>query len=135
MRERGFTLIETVMAVLIIGISLFGLMHLFQGTVSTAFDTDQAVRATQLARERLERMIFDKKMNGYNYIVAANYPAVENFTGDFSPFSRRVSITEVRGDNLTTPAPNTGYKRVVVTVSWDATNRVQLETLVTQWNE
>ena len=135
MRQRGFTFIETVMAIVVIGVGLFGLMHLFTGTVSNAFVTDQAIQATELARERLERVVFDKKMNGYNYVTTANYPAVENFTGAFSPFTRTMTILEVRSDNLTTASAGSGYKRVSVTVSWPTGHSVQLETLVTKWNE
>lgn len=134
-RENGFTFIETILAILIIGIGLFGIMNLFQGTVSTAVDTDRTLQATQLARERIERILFDKKMNGYNFVTTANYPTIENFTGAFAPFSRTISIQEVRSDNFNVTQPGTGYKKVSVTTSWGTNSRVTLETLVTQWNE
>ncbi len=132
---KGFTLVETVLSVFIIGVALFGLMHLFQGSVRTAADTDQAVQAASLARERLERILFDKKMNGYDFVTQANYPAVENFTGAFAPFTRTVAIREVRETDLTTDQANSGYKRVTVGVQWGANGHVTLETLATKWNE
>lgn len=133
--QSGFTLIESVLALVVIGIGVFGLMNLFQGTVSNVVSTDQAIQATQLARERLERIVFDKKMNGYDFINTANYPAVESFTGSFSAFTRNISILEVSDSNLTTSSNNSGYKRVTVTVAWSDSNQVVLETLVTKWNE
>lgn len=134
-REKGFTFIETILTILIIGIGLFGIMNLFQGTVSTSVDTDRTLQATQLARERIERVLFDKKMNGYDYVTTANYPAIESFSGPFSPFSRTISIQEVRSDDFNQAQANTGYKKVSVTVSWGQGRQVSLESLVTQWNE
>lgn len=133
--ESGFTLIETVLAIVVIGVGLFGVMHLFQGTVSDAMITDQAVQATALARERLERIIFDKKMNGYDYVTQANYPTVESFTAPYLPFTRVVTIQEVRATDLASPQTNSGYKRVNVMVRWGTANQVGVETLVTRWNE
>ncbi|MBI2083293.1 MAG: prepilin-type N-terminal cleavage/methylation domain-containing protein [Deltaproteobacteria bacterium] len=134
-RETGFTFIETVLAILIIGIGLFGIMNLFQGTVSTSVDTDRTLQATELARERIERILFDKKMNGYDYVTTANYPMIESFSGSFAPFSRTISIREVESDNFNLDRNGSGYKRVAVTVSWEGGRVVMLETLLTKWNE
>lgn len=134
-KQHGFTLVEAVLAVLVIGVGLFGVMNLFQGSVSSSFTTDRAIQATQLARERLERLTFDKKMFGYDYVNSANYPAIENFTGDYAPFSRTITIQEVRASDLSTLENRSGYKRVNVSVAWPGGNNVSLETLLTKWNE
>ena len=134
-RESGFSFIEAILAVVIIGIGIVGLMNLFQRTVSQGLVSDRAVQASQLAHERLERIIADKKGRGYDFITMANYPAIESFTGAFAPFTRTLSIQEVRDSDLMTPQPNTGYKRITVVVTAPGGLSVTEETLVTRWNE
>ncbi|MBI4373745.1 MAG: prepilin-type N-terminal cleavage/methylation domain-containing protein [Deltaproteobacteria bacterium] len=134
-KEKGFTFLETILAILIVGIGLLGITNLFQRSVSQSVDTERVLQATQLARERLEQLLFDKKMRGYDYVVSSSYPVTENLGGLFAPFSRTISIREVRSNDLDQTQAGTGYKRVLVTVSWPVGRQVALETLMTKWME
>lgn len=129
----GFTLIETVIAMAVITMGLFGTMSLFYNTVGTSMNSHLTVMASSLVRERLEKIIFDKKMQGYDFVQIANYTTPETFTGAFAPFTRTTQIQEVDSVDLTTPRSNTDYKRITVTVSWTGGNQVRLATLVTRW--
>ena len=131
---KGFTLIETILAMMVVAIGIFGTMNLFYNTVNRAFETDAYIQATALARERLEEITFDKKMNLYASIVSANYPATENLTGAYSAYTRTVTILEVNPADLSSAQNNSGYKKVTVTVSWNG-GSVTLATLLTSWGE
>ncbi len=131
---KGFTLIETILAMMVVAIGIFGTMHLFYNTVDRAFETDAYIQATALARERLEEITFDKKMNGYAFIVSANYPTTENLTGIYSAYTRTVTILEVNPADLKSSQSNSGYKKITVKVSWNG-GSVTLDTLLTFWGE
>lgn len=133
-RQKGFTLIETILAMLVLAVGIFGTMHLFYQTTHRTFETDAYLKATALAREKLEEITFDKKMNGYAYAVDANYPVSEVLTGNFSDFTRTISIREVDATDLNTTQNNSGYKKVTVMVSWSG-GSLTLDTLVTLWGE
>jgi len=133
-KKSGFTLIETVLAMIVLAIGIFGTMHLFYQTADRAFDTDIAIRATSLARDRLEQVIFGKKMNGYASVNATNYPPTESLTGNYSGLTRTTSILEVNPTNLVSAQNGSEYKRVTVTVAWNG-GSITLDTLVTLWGE
>ena len=130
----GFTLIEAVLTITILGIGLFGIMTLFQRAVAKQADTEKLFIAENLASAKLEQMIADKTFQGYTFITAANYPSPENLSGiGFPGFTRTTSITEVDAGDLLTVHSNSGYKRLSVTVAITGGSSVNLVTLVTQW--
>lgn len=135
MKRKGFTLIETVIAMTVLSMGLFGTMKVFQDSVGTSLDSHLTVIASALAREQLEKMVFDKEMNGFDFIEMANYQATESFAGPFAPFTRTVAIQKVDGNDLTTARITSDYKRIMVTVTWTGGGFVRLETLVTRWGE
>ena len=95
---------------------LFGLMT----PLTQSVQENSLVIASFLAQERLEQ-IFAAKANsgyGYGYITAANFPDETPVAG-FTGYSRSVTITEVRGNDLTTPLVNSGFKKIVVKVTWN----------------
>lgn len=116
-RSRGFTLLELVLAMVIMGVGMLGIMSLFQNASRGALQADLNGEAIGLAREKLEEIIMDKVRDGYDALDESSYPQ-ETFTGDFSPFLRITSIEEVAGSDFSTPQPGSGYKRIEVTVSW-----------------
>lgn len=134
-QNLGFTLIETVLAISLIAVGFLGTFAMFQNSLGSAVTSVQTLQATWLARERLERVLFSKEMNGYASITTANYPSPETFTGTFSPFTRTTQILEVSSANLTSASNGSGYKRVTVAVTWVGGHSIQLEGLVTLWGE
>lgn len=133
MRPRGFTLIETVLATVVISVGLIGIFAMIRNSLGSSVTSLQSLQAAWLARERLDRILYEKEMQGYGFAVAANYPGPETFAGNFSPFVRATEILEVDDDDLTSPRADSGYKRVTVTVTWPPGNSVAVEGLVTDW--
>ena len=55
-RERGMTLIEVLIALMILGLALLALAPLFSGAVRTNASANQLANANTLAREKLEEL-------------------------------------------------------------------------------
>lgn len=122
MNEKGFTLIETVMVIVILGIIGAGMLMYF---ASMRFAADPAVllQATSLAGNRFERIIADKKANGFNSIVpAAPAPVASPFDG-FTQEAQVFCVQEADLDANSGTMPDCSdsdihAKRVQVIVTW-----------------
>ena len=126
------TLIELVIAIAVIAVLFPVMISALFNPVANAVWGDQMVQAMALVQEKIEE-IYATKANssaslGYSYITSSNYPA-ENPVSGFTPFNRSISITEVSGTDLSTTSSGSGFKKVVVTVSWSGGN-VQLTGVV-----
>jgi prepilin-type N-terminal cleavage/methylation domain-containing protein len=94
--HRGFTLIETVMALVILSIAVAGILQVFFTGLAprNAPLPIEITIGTQLVQERLERIKADRKnpARGFGYIISANYPA-ETLTAPFAGFTRTTTIS------------------------------------------
>jgi prepilin-type N-terminal cleavage/methylation domain-containing protein len=115
-RSRGFTLIETIAAIVIMAIGLPPMLWAIRDAHMQRANPVLASRARWLAESKLEDIIADRHSTtrGYDHLIAANYPAEASITG-YPGFSRSVALSETEAD-LTTAG--TGYTRATVTVSW-----------------
>jgi len=134
-RQRGFTLIELALTIVIIAVGLFGMMVLFDNVTRGAMEGDLNIISVYLGREKMERIVFDKVNGGYNYVSMVNYPASENVSVGNNNFIRDLSIYEVSKQDLMTPISSSGFKRVDVTVRWGTgpLQRVTLSTVLTNY--
>lgn len=116
-RRRGFTLIESVAAIVILAIAIPPLMWAMRDATVQRANPVLASRARWLAVERLEEVIADRHSTtrGYAYLLAGNYPDESPVTG-FTGFDRTVDFTETGADLAT---PGSGYMTVTVTVTWN----------------
>ncbi|MBL8744836.1 MAG: type II secretion system protein [Phycisphaerae bacterium] len=115
-RRSAFTLIESIMAVVVISIMIPPTLVLIRDAQVRRASPILASRARWLATEKLEDVIADRHSatRGWTYLTNASYPAETPVNG-FAQFSRSVSIVQTGHDLATS---GTGYKRVTVTVSW-----------------
>jgi type II secretory pathway pseudopilin PulG len=141
--ERGVTLIETVIVIIVLGLSL---AVLIPSTVSTRHSATPVLtqQATALAQEKLEQIFADRldqtTPRGFTYATTpGNYPA-ENPIAGVTGFSRSVAITCVTTANLnaagSAPSPScasTNYARVTVTVTNTTLGNVTAVTLLTSY--
>jgi prepilin-type N-terminal cleavage/methylation domain-containing protein len=121
-RPRGFTLIETVAAILILAVAVPPMLWAVSQAQQKRANPMLASKARWLAIEKLEDIIADRHSTsgnrGWDYLIAGNYPA-EN-PGDisgFPQFGRTVTLVETQAD-LSTPDSDGGYMKVTVTVTW-----------------
>src|ERR1700693_3694643 len=118
--QQVFTLIETIITIVLLAIMTSGLMAMFSAYSTSNGNSPVIIQEAELAQEKIEMIIADKENSarGFNYVTAANYPA-ENPVGGFANFTRSVTIIYVDpASSLNTPAAGTtNYKNVTVTVS------------------
>lgn len=125
---RGFTLIETILTLLIIGIGLFGIMALFQNVSSQMYHADLQVIAADFAHQKAEQLIAQKAFNGYNSIVSQPNEAL---TSGPHTFTRLTTVEFINPSTMALSGVDTGYKRVTVQVTWTGSPGITLTTLVT----
>ena len=142
-KDRGFSLIEAVLSIALIGVGLVGIVYSFQGAARSSLLADQTVIATNLARETLEKIIAYKNTNGYSNTLTTintnnNYD--ENPVSGFSNYVIDATALEVDSDDddnvddFLDAFPGSGYARVTVNISWDNGNHsINLATLITDY--
>ncbi len=118
--RSGTTIIEVVMAVIILGIGLPPLLFAFAECSMNSIAPSRATVASFLAIERMEEIIARryKSTAGYSEVTSANFPAESPVAG-FSAFDRTVTIAEVDA-NLSASGSPVGYRSITVTVSWNS---------------
>ncbi len=129
--NRGYSMIEGIMATTVFGVGLLGGLGVMQNTLVKSTQSELHVEAVSLAQEKIEDILADKEFKGYDYVSnTLNYPEEELD----DKFVRNVSVSEVNPDDLGSSSPGSGYNKVTVEVSWgnaDSQN-VSLSTLVTR---
>ncbi len=121
--ERGFTLVELVVAFLILVIGVTAILELVSQSALNARYAKDRTTATVLAQQKLEELLAQPDL------------APGEMEGDFGDaypqFRWRAQISEV-GDSATSTESGTGLLHIVVTVEWQDRGQlrsVQLETL------
>ncbi|MBI1820149.1 MAG: type II secretion system protein [Nitrospirae bacterium] len=129
--QRGFTLIEILITIVLLAIITSGLMAMFTTFSQSNGDPSVITQATELAQEKLDLIIADKENSarGFNYVTSAIYPA-ENPVPGFSGFNRSVNVIFVNTGALNaTVAGPTNYKNIMVSVT-SKTGTVTTSTLI-----
>jgi len=121
-RRKGLTIIEVVMALVILAVALPTLVTAFADASRQSIQPVQGSVASFLAIERMEEIIARRYRgtDGYTGVTTANFPAESPVSG-FTGFDRSVSVT-LTDASLNTVMGDEGYKLVRVTVSFNAGN-------------
>lgn len=140
---KAFSLLESVLAMLIIGAGFIAVTKSFGGTGQSTVLAEQTVVAINLASEALERIAAQRDNAGYAATLVSINSGVytQNPVSGFSAYSISTTATEVSGsssalpDSFTTAQSGSGYARITVTVTWNSTrNSVKLETLIAEYS-
>lgn len=87
-RQRGFTLIEMVMVIVILAIASVALMDQFVNTSKSYLIDEEIQTAAQLAQECAEHILATRRLQGYATAIATNcstLPSVAGYTLSVSP--------------------------------------------------
>jgi len=119
-REKGFTLVEVLIAVMVLGISFLAMYQMQAMAVRGNETGNQVTIATMLAQDKMEEIV----NTNYDDVLTINFPA-ENYgmIPNFPQFRREVTVTL-----------NGRMKTVRVSVLWKVvrTFRVTVDTILTQ---
>jgi len=131
----GFTLIETIAAVVILAIAIPPILIAIHDSHSKRANPILALKARWLVEEKIEDIIADRHSasRGYDWLVPGNYPD-ENSIAGFPGFARSVTLSETSADLAT---QGEGYMRVHVEVTWTDSQgeerTLAVETIVTEY--
>jgi len=133
--RRGFTLIEAILAVIVLSIAMPAMLWSIRDSTRRRADPILLSRARWLAAEKLEDCIADahSATRGYAYVINANYAAEAPVSG-FTGMNRSVSVVETAPQFVA----GTGWKTVTVTVAYTdgqgASRSLALTTVVTSYS-
>ena len=144
---RGFTLIEGILSIAVIGIGVYGLLNLFPLMMHSSLLADQTVIASNLAQETLESIIAQKDCDetgcGYSATLAdinTNSVYDQNPVTGFANYAVDATALEVdpdddnSTDDFLDASPGSGIARITVQVSWNnAGNSISLYTLIADY--
>ena len=104
-RQVGFTLLEVMLALTLLGTGTVACIELMQRGQAGAADGENVLIATHLAQRRLEEM----RNTAYGSLSSETKASVSSPSG-YTRFSREVTVT----------TPYTNLKQLVATVYWNA---------------
>jgi len=131
--QRGMSLVEGILAILILSIGITGFLGNFYEYTRNAVDSEFIVTASNLANEQLEIVLNDKNNVGYAQINNAKYPSPSNITVGNITFAKSVNVYEVSSSDLTSSSPGSGLKRIDVSVSWGTGQTIIYNAIVGQY--
>jgi prepilin-type N-terminal cleavage/methylation domain-containing protein len=129
--KQGFTLIEVLIAIVLIVIGLVALMQAMSVAIFADSTLEYRLTALNLANEKLEEL----KDDGYSHanLDPASSPFTEAFISGFNFVAQRQWTVDYVDANLSTSVSDTGLKDVTVQVQWTqrgGTQYVAVETLI-----
>jgi len=123
--QRGFTLVEMVMVIVILGIASVALMDQFVNTSKSYLIDERLQTATQLAQECAEHILAMRRVQGYAAISSTCPTLPATYTTPGAVYAVTASLADV------TPLTNTACftdpcKVVTVTTTFNTTVRAQV---------
>lgn len=118
---RGFTLLEVLVAIVVLSIGLLGLAGLMASSLKNSHSAYQRTQATWLAYDALDRMRANRQValaGGYNLALGAAPGGSDLAAGDLSEWDTALADTLPAGDGSIAVAAGGAVK---VIVQWNDT--------------
>lgn len=130
-KEKGFTLLEAMIAILVLTIGIVAVLQIFPLALSIEKASQMRTQAIELAQEKIE----EKTSKSYWDIPTGTSTEAE-LSSPFEDFSRETKVSFVDSDFQESPS-DTGLKKIEVTVSWEfplriGEKQVKITTLITE---
>lgn len=101
--EKGFTLVEVLLTIALIGILTVSVLSLFTNVIIRQRKIANRTIAIHFAQAGLEQIVADKYLKGYDYLIEKNY-----YTETFNGVQQRTYITGLHAK----------IKKIIVVVTW-----------------
>jgi prepilin-type N-terminal cleavage/methylation domain-containing protein len=123
-KHNGFTLVEIIVSLLVIGIVMYAAVAIFINAGFKGVNVDLYTTAQSLAEEKLEKIL------SRNF-ASVSSEALSNFSGDFASYSSQVVVSYVSSEALDTAVGSgTNFRKVTVIISHpQLTNPFSLEAI------
>ncbi len=131
--SKGFTLIETIITLVVLSIAAVGVLSVFTSGMKGSANPLLISQATQLAQGEMDQVFGEKVANGFGAgtLVTGNPPCQSAMILDFA-CSRTVYFVNPAVD-LNTPSAATNYKHVTVTITQPVIGNVIVDSLITNY--
>jgi prepilin-type N-terminal cleavage/methylation domain-containing protein len=132
MKRRALSLIEVVIAIVILGLAVPPLMFQMAAGIQQQQAALVQQELTQLASERMWEVFADhaNPTRGYDYIEGSAYPD-ETAPWGLTGYTRQTTVKEVSPTDYATPQAGSGIKRFRVLVSGPRGRSLVIESFVT----
>ena len=127
MNKRAYTLIELLIAVIIIGIAFYSLVKVFSAVMPKNMHTESIVKAAYLSNRVMEETI------AKTFTTVSSAPAT-SFNAPFSQFKYQVIVNYVTTNepDVVSASP-TNFKRIKVRVWEPLAGTIEVVTLITTY--
>jgi len=133
--EAGFTLVEALLSLVVLGVALVPLINLFAQAAERNNRPPYEVIASGLAAQKMEEMIRNRALQGWTSFTATptTYTTVD--ITNFPTYQWMVAVDTVAQNNFNTVvgAGSTPYKRITVFVKKPDNTELKLTTIVTNY--
>ena len=115
--NNGFTLIEVLIAMVILSVGLLGMAALITGIIKSNKVSNRITTATTLAQDKMEAIKRDGYTNAATEIKAS-------LPSPYDQYEREVTVID--------PSPAVNMKTVTVTVYWESSKSLRLQTILSK---
>lgn len=132
--EAGFTLVEALLSLLILGIALVPLINLF-GQAAERHSLPDEVTAAGLAAAKMEEVVTNRAVQGWASFTATPTAYAPNNVDaiNFPGYEWMVEVVEVAQSNFNLGQAGSNYKRITVSVKKPDGQELKLVTIVTNY--
>ena len=133
--EAGFTLVEAIVSIVVLGIALIPLVNLF-ARASERTNMQYEVVGAGLAAAKMEELMANRALQGWTSFTASptTYQVVD--ATNFPTYQWKVEVVKVAQNDFNQvlgAGANTRYKRVTVFVKKPDNQELKLVTIVTDY--
>jgi prepilin-type N-terminal cleavage/methylation domain-containing protein len=134
-RQRGFTLLELVLVILVIAVASVPLFGLFTQATASLLDNERIQTAAQLAQERAESILALRRSQ--NFAAVGLGTVTDTLSANYSAYTRTVSVSQPPTGPGCALHPVTGVsaacKEVVVNVAQGGNTLAEISFLLVDY--
>jgi prepilin-type N-terminal cleavage/methylation domain-containing protein len=133
---RGFTLIETIITIVIVAIAATAVMIPFMTSLGGSPKASHTQQAIELAQGELDQLIADKRASGFGAIALGPAACTLPMLPGFGPCTRTVCYVLAGTLNNTSPCETvivTNFKHATITIASATAGTITAVTLLTNY--